>query len=141
MLASRTYSSLVAALLLLFSSSCKPRAGQQYETFRVVGQQGGLIESIDGISINFPHSESLTWKSPLDGKPDFSKAIAQGLQKFHISSVSQKHTLIVDRYSEIGDFLLLCGVFEPPFPDGSFNWIVYAPDGRYVGHFLDKNSR
>jgi hypothetical protein len=47
----------------------------------------------------------------------------------------------VDRYATIGDYVLLSGHYDRPFPDSSFGWVVNKKDMKYVGHFFDKDSR
>jgi len=47
----------------------------------------------------------------------------------------------VHRYFAIGEYMLLCGWFQPPFPDGGFCWVVNTKDMKYMGHFLDKDAR
>ena len=56
-------------------------------------------------------------------------------------AIGGKHALVVDRYATIGGHVLLCGQFDPPFPDGSFNWVVRTKGMKYVGHFLAEDSR
>jgi hypothetical protein len=71
MLPLRIFRATIAVSLSIFAISCNHREGETFETSKVVGDQGGLIESIDGISVSFPHSESLSWKTPLDSRSDF----------------------------------------------------------------------
>ncbi len=100
--------------------------------------QDGLVMSIHGKSVNFPDSEKLPWVAGGAGvKPEWI-TLGHGRVRKEIAA---SHKLKVVRHAFLEDFVFLCGQFEPPFPDGSFNWIVHRPTKRYVGHFLDKESR
>jgi hypothetical protein len=115
-------------------------ASQDVIKFAGKDAKEGLIESIGGISINFPASEKLDWISAKDTDAIDAKLIALGRAK-ESPAIAGKYTPVVDRYTTIGDYVLLCGHYDPPFPDGSFTWIISKKDMKYVGHFFDKDSR
>lgn len=102
--------------------------------------EDGLVRSIDGIKVNYPDSEKLGWMTVKDPGSIDPKLVALG----HANArppLPAGHALRVTRYAAIGDHILLCGQYDPPIPDGSFNWVVDKSRMRYVGHFLDKDSR
>ncbi|MCX5795332.1 MAG: hypothetical protein NTY77_07565 [Elusimicrobia bacterium] len=115
----------------------KPDAAAR-EASRCVVREG-LVVSIDGIPINYPDSEKLNWTKADDADPADPRLVPLGAA--HANPPTTAHTLRVDRFTTIGTYALLCGRFEPPFPDGSFNWVVDKSAMEYVGHFLDKESR
>jgi len=94
--------------------------------------------SIHGKAVNFPDSETLSWVDGATGvEPGW---ITLGHARVN-KDIAAGHSLKVVRHAIIGDFVLLCGQFDPPFPDGSFNWVIHRKTKQYVGHFLDKESR
>jgi hypothetical protein len=100
----------------------------------------GIVESINGARINFPDSEGFKWIPVADSHSVDPKLVTLGLAKVS-PAIAEKHALIVRRYVTIGEYVLLCGDFDPPFPDGSLNWVVNKKEMKYVGAFLDKDSR
>ncbi len=100
----------------------------------------GLVVSINGTKVNYPDSEKLNWIAVKDSNPVDPQLVALG--HAHVdAATAAKHVLRVYRYATVDEYILLCGQFDPPFPDGSFNWVVSKKDMKYVGHFLDKDSR
>ena len=99
-----------------------------------------LVLSINGVAINYPDSEKLEWAIVKDPGMVDPQWIALGKANLD-PALAEKHTLIVDRYAKIGHAVLLCARYDPPFPDGSFNWVIDTRDMKYIGHFLDKDSR
>lgn len=138
---------LTAALLLM--CGCSERratpnqraqpAGETSQTGPCVVENGRVV-SINGTRINFPDSEKLNWIAPMDSKGVDPKLVALGHAKLD-AATAERHALIVQRYAIIGDYVLLCAWFDPPIPDGSFNWVVNTKEMKYVGDFLDKDSR
>jgi hypothetical protein len=100
----------------------------------------GLVRSVGGIRINFPDSEKLNWIPAKDADAIDPKLIALGRANAR-PAITEKYAPVVDRYATIGDYVLLSGHYDPPFPDGSFGWVVNKKDMKYVGHFFDKDSR
>lgn len=98
----------------------------------------GMVESVHGIRVLFPDSEKLEWIKVTDSRQVDPKLVAIGESK---DPVLGKRALRVQRYAIVGDYILLCADFDPPCPDCSFNWVVRRSDMKYIGSFLDKNSR
>jgi hypothetical protein len=117
----------------------KPDAAPR-EASKCVVSEGGLVVSINGVKVNFPDSEHLNWIAVKDSSQVDPRLVALG--HAHVDpAIAVKHVLRVHRYATVDEYVLLCGQFDPPFPDGSFSWVVSKTDMRYVGHFLDKDAR
>jgi hypothetical protein len=100
----------------------------------------GRVVSVNGTKVNWPDSEKLKWILVKDPKSVDPQLVSLG--HAHVDpKIAAAHSLRVDRYVAIGEYVLLCGHFEPGFPDGGFCWVVNTRDMKYVGHFLDKNAR
>jgi hypothetical protein len=100
----------------------------------------GHVVSVNGTNVNWPDSEKLKWIDVKDPKSIDPKLVALG--HAHVDpKIGAAHSLRVDRYVAIGEYVLLCGHFEPLFPDGGFCWVVNTRDMKYMGHFLDKGAR
>ena len=101
---------------------------------------GNMVSTINGIPINFPDSEKLNWIGMNDPSPIDPLLVALGYAQV-TPTIKANHTLRVGRYAIIGEYILLCGHYDPPLPDGSFNWVVNTNEMKYVGTFFDVNSR
>jgi hypothetical protein len=131
---------VLGGLLTLFlacGSRHMPAVGQQASPCVV---RDGLVVSIHGTMVNYPDSEKLTWTAVKDPSSVDPRLVALGHAQVS-PAIAASHALRVDRYAAIGEYVLFCGHFDPAFPDGSFNWVVGRKDMKYVGHFLDKDSR
>lgn len=102
--------------------------------------KGDLVETIHGIYVNFPDSEKLTWIEVTDANPVDPKMVAIGHANVPPATAA-KYALRAHRFATIGDYWVLCASFHPPIPDGGFNWVVDKRTMKYVGRFLDRNSR
>jgi hypothetical protein len=100
----------------------------------------GRVVSVNGTKMNWPDLEKLKWTDVKDPKSVDPRFVALG--QLHVDPrIAATHTLRVHRYFAIGEYMLLCGWFQPPFPDGGFCWVVNTKDMKYMGHFLDKDAR
>ena len=116
--------------------AAKPAAPQPDQ----VVVDAGCVMSINGTSINYPDSEKLTWCEVKDQAAIDPKLIALGRAADN-PAITAKHDVIVTRYATLGDHILLCGGYNPPIRDGNICWVINTKTMKYVGHFLDKDSR
>ena len=145
---SRVATALCGAVLLLDAGcgqrqeSPAPRVKQETDSSEASHcvLKGDLVETIHGIYVNFPDSERLTWVEVTDANRVDPKMVAIGHAKLPPETAA-KYALRVSRFATIGDYWLLSGGYHPPIPDGDFNWVVDKRTMKYVGRFLDRNSR
>jgi hypothetical protein len=128
--------SILAATLLVGCGADRPVAVQSTKNDYV--SRDGMVESVEGISILFPESEKLEWTAVTNSSQIDQRLIALAEGRHPVQG---NRTLSVQRYATIGNYVLLCAGFDPPCPDCSFNWVVRRSDMKYIGHFLDRNSR
>jgi hypothetical protein len=145
----RKITTAACVAILLFAVGCAKdvELPQQHAKQGTAPQQAsqcvvseGLVVSINGIKVNWPDSETLNWIAVTDSNPVDPQWVALGYAQER-PEIKAKHAVHVDRYATIGEYVLLCGHYEPRFPDGNFCWVVSKRDMKYVGHFLDKDSR
>jgi len=125
----RLFIAFLLAGCLSFLASAKPE----------IEKQGSLVISINETPINFPHSQKLNWIE-IKEKDDFEEYMDVVNRDTTWASKSQR-TPSPNRYALIGDYILITGGVVPPCPDCGFCVVIRKSDLKFIGHFLDENSR